>query len=110
MCYQLTHGSLPWKGTNEQQLKLSIQNDQVNFDYNLVSGDFIKFVEQCLDKNPSNRISVAEMSGHPWMQKIGHSVTNTSFTLNRYFAGDICTKINLKHNNSMVNQTPMQST
>lgn len=59
MCYQLTHGTLPWKGVNEQQLKMNIQNTRVTFDYNLVSLDLIKFMTQCLDKNPSTRISIA---------------------------------------------------
>jgi serine/threonine protein kinase len=59
MCYQLTHGTLPWKGATEHQLKQSIQNDRVNFDGNLVSTEFVKFVSLCLEKNPNNRISVA---------------------------------------------------
>lgn len=69
MCYQLTHGTLPWKGYSEQELKINIQNTKVCFDYNLISGDLIKFISQCLDKNPNSRMSIAEMFGQNWMLK-----------------------------------------
>lgn len=70
MCYQLTHGTLPWRGSSEQQLKLNIQNTKACFDYNLISLDLIKFINSCFDKNPNTRISIAEMMNHPWMQNV----------------------------------------
>lgn len=58
MLYQLTHGYLPWKGLNEQELKNNIQNSKVVYDMGIVSMDFVMFVERCLDKNMNSRIGI----------------------------------------------------
>lgn len=72
MLYQLTHGYLPWKGLNEQELKNNIQNSKVVYDMGIVSMDFVMFVERCLDKNMNSRIGITEMAGLAWMRKVVH--------------------------------------
>lgn len=109
MCYQLTHGTLPWKGANEQQLKMNVQNMRVIYDYNLVSADLIKFISQCLDKNPNTRMSIADMMGGPWMQSVKSVMDNLYMPLPRdyfrYNSPNICYKNNL---NPAISHTPVQ--
>jgi hypothetical protein len=50
------------------------------------------------------------MVGHPWMIKIGQMGNNmASLKPNRYFASEGCPKVNIKHNSSMTNQSPLLS-
>ena len=37
ICYQLTHGKMPWKGINETELKSNIQLKPHVFEANLLS-------------------------------------------------------------------------
>lgn len=68
MCYQLTHGTFPWRGQDERELKLNIQNTRITYDYSLVSVELATFINQCLDKNPNTRIGIAEMMSNNWVR------------------------------------------
>ena len=88
---------------------MNIQNNRVHFDYNLISLDLIKFISQCLDKNPNTRISVAEMMSHPWMQKVIPYMISVTLTPQKLFSGEVSPKFYLKHNNNSIRQTPFHS-
>lgn len=109
ICYQLTHGVLPWKGVNEQQLKMNIQNMRVIFDYNLISSDLIKFINQCFDKNPNTRISINEMMNHPWMQNVKPIMNNLYIPPFRQPYKYLSPCLGYKNvQTNFVNQTPVQ--
>lgn len=72
MCYQLVHGKFPWKANqaDKQAIMNEVLNSTITFDSGWLSVDCIKFINQCLDRNPNTRISVKDMMNHPWMKNV----------------------------------------
>lgn len=70
-----TYGHLPFTGESYMQMYKSIQNDPLVFPEDTpektVSPELKNLIKRMLEKDPKNRIRLADIKNHPWITQVG---------------------------------------
>lgn len=67
--YAMLYGTVPFKAGNMTELQRQICRGQTSFK-DEISPESISLLQGILEKNPQQRLSIAEILRHPWMQNI----------------------------------------
>ena len=72
IAYELLFGKVPFNGNNDEELKKSIQNDEVTFPKDVkVSDKAKKFIIGCLERDSEERLSACELLNEDdWMTSV----------------------------------------
>lgn len=67
--YEILVGESPFKINKEEEL-IKIVKDQISIpSYVYVSKEARDFLDKCLQKNPNDRVTIKELSNHPFLIK-----------------------------------------
>ena len=78
--YMLLSGEPPFRGTNTEKVKNSVQNLNINFnceDWELISSEAREVIGMMLRKDPSQRPTAEEVLNHIWFEKVLKPSGNT---------------------------------
>ena len=70
--YYMLSGSLPFRGTKQQEVAEKIVYEDLEFDedeWETRSQKVQDLISRCLEKNPKERINIDEFINHPWFKK-----------------------------------------
>ena len=70
--YYMLSGSLPFRGTKQQEVAEKIVYEDLEFDedeWETKSQKVQDLISRCLEKNPKERITIDEFINHPWFKK-----------------------------------------
>ena len=70
--YYMLSGSLPFRGTKQQEVAEKIVYEDLEFDedeWETRSQKVQDLISRCLEKNPKERITIDEFINHPWFKK-----------------------------------------
>ncbi|QEU59291.1 hypothetical protein KDRO_B05580 [Kluyveromyces lactis] len=69
--YTMINGYMPFDEDDDIKTKLKIVNDELDFNQEWISDDAIDLIQGMLRKNPNERISLAQVLSHPFLQPWG---------------------------------------
>ena len=70
--YYMLNGSLPFRGTKQQEVAEKIVYEDLEFDedeWETRTQKVQDLISRCLEKNPKERITIDEFINHPWFKK-----------------------------------------